>query len=241
MKNTFLKIVLSIVLALSLMMPLQVQTEAAASQPQMATVDIIKGTLPVVSKPSKNAPVIGSLKRSEKVPVYSQTKSGWAEIRYNNKKAYISSQYIRFVKKTSLYSVKQITDRATALQRVTWKKNYTKQQIYSIMSPSFTKAYIDAYFKEHMYTVGKDQRGVQLYHVKETDIYGYGIDAFDWYLKVNPKKPTVSFYIKNGKEYLDVTHYHVSELSGNHYTTLYLFREPKSTWKVYKISRQYVK
>lgn len=44
-------------------------------------------------------------------------------------------------------TAKSITDKVINMQRKTWERNYTKQQIYSIMNPGFTTTYIDKFLK----------------------------------------------------------------------------------------------
>ena len=74
-------------------LPFLTETTEAAST-QTAFVNIKSGTLTVRSTASIKAKKVGSLKKYAKVKVYSTTKSGWSEIRYNKKKAYVSSKYL---------------------------------------------------------------------------------------------------------------------------------------------------
>lgn len=63
-----------------------------------ATVDITSGNLNVrSSKSTKNKKnIIGSLKKGTTVTVYVKNDNGWATINYNNKKAYVASEYLYF-------------------------------------------------------------------------------------------------------------------------------------------------
>ena len=70
------------------------ETEAASTQ--TAFVNIKSGTLTVRSTGSLKAKKVGSLKKDVRVVVYSKTKSGWSEIRYKSKKAYVSTKYLKF-------------------------------------------------------------------------------------------------------------------------------------------------
>jgi len=77
-------------------------TEAVTTK--IAFVDVEKGsTLNVRSSASTKAKKIGSLKDGASVVVYSQTKSGWSEIRYKNKKAFVSTKYLNFSKVYPVY------------------------------------------------------------------------------------------------------------------------------------------
>lgn len=54
---------------------------------------------------------VGSLKKHAKVTVYSTTKNGWSEIRYNKKTAYVSSKYlinINIKNSRATYSLKDV-------------------------------------------------------------------------------------------------------------------------------------
>ncbi|MFJ7680331.1 SH3 domain-containing protein [Peribacillus sp. NPDC097198] len=66
-------------------------TQAASNETKY--VDITSGTLTVRSGPGTNFKKVGALKKYKKVTVYN-TKSGWSEIKYNKKKAYVSSKYL---------------------------------------------------------------------------------------------------------------------------------------------------
>lgn len=237
MKFNMLKVFLVAILAVAVIMPFSKKDTAQAASTKTGYVDISSGSLTVRSGPGANYKKVGSLKNGTKTTVYSQTKTGWSEIRYNKRKAYVSTQYLRFYYNMSQNTAKSITDRVIKMQRKTWERNYTKQQIYSIMTPGFTTPYIDKFFKEQMYKSGKDRYGNQMYHQIETEIFGYNIDSFEWYAK---KKPTIQYFIKANQEYLVVSQYLFDEESDNHWTYLYLSKvNSKSNWKVYNINRKY--
>ena len=69
-------------------------TEAATTK--IAHVNIKSGSLNVRSGAGTKYKKVGSLKKDAGVYVYSQTKSGWSEIRYNKKKAYVMTKYLKF-------------------------------------------------------------------------------------------------------------------------------------------------
>ncbi|MBO2537034.1 SH3 domain-containing protein [Rummeliibacillus suwonensis] len=52
-------------------------------------------------EPSANAKRIGTLWKGDKVVVYSQSKTGWAKIKFHKKTAYVYSSYLIFSPKTS--------------------------------------------------------------------------------------------------------------------------------------------
>ncbi|MET1032397.1 SH3 domain-containing protein [Domibacillus tundrae] len=74
-------------------------------------VSLSSGTLHVRSGPGINYKVVGSLQNNSQVTVYSQTKSGWSEIRYNSKKAFVATKYLRF------YSYKMDSSKAQRTER----------------------------------------------------------------------------------------------------------------------------
>ncbi|WP_028390960.1 SH3 domain-containing protein [Bacillus cihuensis] len=236
--KTILKVIYALTLLLTVFIPLtSKQTQAATTQ--VGTIDVSIGkSLNVRNGANSKAKVIGTLKRSDKVNVFSQN-STWTKIQYGKGIGYISSDYVRFYKSTSLYSAKQITDRILSVERNMWTKTFTKQQFYQIMSPAFTKEYTDLYFKGQLWNVGKDKKGNRLYKIKPTEIHGQSIEEFDWYLEYAEYKPYISFYIKNGVEYLKVSQYHYYPHQQNlsRTTSLYLIKQPKSNWKAYKIER----
>ncbi|WP_052343563.1 SH3 domain-containing protein [Bacillus massiliigorillae] len=231
-KRVLLQIIISIALMVTVFIPFTTDSTKAATT-QIGTIDITSGKLNVRNSASSKAKVIGSLKRSDKVTVFSQLKTGWTQIQYGKGKGYISSDYVRFYKTTSPASVKKITDRVIKIQRSTWTYDLTKQQIYNMLSPAFSKDYIDLDFKQHFHISGKNSKGVPLYSIIETEIWGNGIVGFFWDDAIH--KPKYFFYHKNGVEYLEVSQFVVDEMTGNYTYTLYLKKEPKSDWKVYSI------
>ncbi|WP_228548358.1 SH3 domain-containing protein [Sporosarcina obsidiansis] len=66
----------------------------AAGKTESATVttDILN----VREKPSTSSKKVGTLKKGNKVTVYSKTKDGWTQIQYKKKKAYVSTKYLKF-------------------------------------------------------------------------------------------------------------------------------------------------
>ena len=86
------KYLIVIALILSLFSFNTPSTQAASNETKY--VDITSGTLTVRSGPGTKYKKVGVMKKYAKVSVYSKTKSGWSEIRYNKKKAYVSNKYL---------------------------------------------------------------------------------------------------------------------------------------------------
>lgn len=86
-------LMLTSLLVLNMLLPL-FSTTSAKSKPKTGYVNITSGTLNVRSGAGEKYTKVGSLNNLEKVAVYAETKSGWSEIRYKGKKAFVSSKYI---------------------------------------------------------------------------------------------------------------------------------------------------
>lgn len=190
-------------------------------------------TISVYKKPSQQATKMGTLKNGAEVTVTS-VQNHWAAVNEQNKTVYIPLQYIKFYKTLPQDEAKTIVDTVIAAQRKTWIKAYTKAEIESLMAPYFTKDYIQAYTTQLFRQTGKKEDGTLTYHILETEIQGLAIDSFDWQARNDQQKPTVTYYIQDGVAYLKVAQYHMNEESGNHMSTLYLFKQPgQPNWKVY--------
>ncbi|OCA92936.1 SH3 domain-containing protein [Pseudobacillus wudalianchiensis] len=104
------KSLLAFILVLAIALPFSVTTSQAAVTAKTGWVSIDSGALTVRSGPGTNYQKVGSLKNNTAVTVYSQLKNGWSQINYNNKKAYVSSQYVRMysflMDKTKIYTYK---------------------------------------------------------------------------------------------------------------------------------------
>ncbi|MGV3464443.1 MAG: SH3 domain-containing protein, partial [Heyndrickxia sp.] len=212
------------------------QVEAAT---KTGVVHIDSGMLNVRKGPGIKYQKIGALKNKASITVYS-VKNGWIQIQYKGKKGFVSDDYVRIYSLFSSATAKKISDRAFVIERKTWDKNYTKSQIYSLMAPCFTKTYIDKYFKQQFRPAGKDKSGNSLYHIIETEIWGLVLYPLDWKPAYDPKKPTVSYYIKNGRENLAISQYHLNEESGNKTTTI-CFIKSGGKWLVFDHKVKYHK
>ncbi|WP_050183322.1 SH3 domain-containing protein [Domibacillus robiginosus] len=83
------------VLAISALFGFHPAQSEAATSAKVGYVSIDSGVLNVRSGPGTNYKVIGSLKNNVSVSVYSQSKSGWSQIGFKGKRAYVSSKYLR--------------------------------------------------------------------------------------------------------------------------------------------------
>ncbi|MFC7371126.1 PdaC/SigV domain-containing protein [Fictibacillus iocasae] len=110
----FLKFPFALVILFALCFSLvtgQSEVIAAAASKPAVTLEKIN----VRSGPGTNYKIIGSMAKGQKVTVYSQTKSGWSEILYNKKKAYLSTKYLKFtpvgvqVKKHYYNNIKELS------------------------------------------------------------------------------------------------------------------------------------
>lgn len=211
---------------------------AQASSTKIAYVDISSGVLNVRSGAGTNYKVIGTLKNKTELTIYSQTKNGWSEIKLNKKKGYVLTKYLRFYGKMSSNDAKSITDQAIGtMGKLKYDRVYTKEEIYSVLSPSYTKAYIDNLIKYDMTSSGKkDKKGNILYEWIGTDFPAYRIWGFDWKSKNNPKPPTIVYYTKNGAQYLEVSQNSKDDMY-EYNQQLFLIKEnSKSNWKIYNYS-----
>ncbi|WP_409290666.1 SH3 domain-containing protein [Peribacillus sp. SCS-37] len=227
MKNKMMKGILAFILILLVFAPVN-QAEAAV---KTGVVDVSSGTLNVRSGPGVNYKKVGSLKNTARVTVYS-IKSGWAQILYAKKKRYVSDDYLRFYSTMSPAAAKAISDKAYNAQLISKSKSYTKKQIYAILSPQFTQSFIDRYFTQQFRSAGKDSKGNALYHILETDTWGLSLYPLDWQAKYQPEKPTVTHFVKNGKSYLYISQYRISEMERNHTATTCFVKEGNK-WLVF--------
>ncbi|MFJ8246200.1 SH3 domain-containing protein [Peribacillus asahii] len=130
MKRLF-KLIIMLVFVFSFFSFNSSTTEAATAK--IAYVDISSGSLNVRNGAGTNYKKVGSLKKDTEVYVYSETKSGWSEIRYNNKKAYVSTEYLNFVvsylrDKSKIYTYRSTSgqkNKAKLSSEKTYKKIYT--------------------------------------------------------------------------------------------------------------------
>jgi uncharacterized protein YraI len=98
--SKIVKALIVTVFMLSLAIPFTSTVEAAST----SSATVTASSLNVREEASIKAKKVGSLKKGTKVTVYSKTKSGWSEIRYNKKKAYVSTKYLKFATKQASYN-----------------------------------------------------------------------------------------------------------------------------------------
>ncbi|WP_409304702.1 SH3 domain-containing protein [Peribacillus sp. SCS-155] len=223
----------------NVMMELKELRKKNSAEVKTAFVDVSSGRLSVRSGAGNKYKIVGSLKNNAKVTVYSQTKNGWSEIIYNNKKAYISNQYLRFYTKMSAINAKKIVDRINKIEQEAVKGEFTKNQLYARMSQGYTTSFIDGYFKTDVMEYRKDKYGNKTYEYRASD-FNYYTMHYIWTKSSYTKPPTITYYDKNGKQYLIISQYWYRDEIRNAYTgKLYLMKEnSKSNWKVYKFNRR---
>ncbi|MDZ5470411.1 SH3 domain-containing protein [Bacillus sp. 31A1R] len=201
-----------------------------------AIVSLENGKLNVRNGAGAKYKIIGTLKNGTKVKIYSQTEE-WAEIRYKKKTAYISNKYLIFPLKISIKSVSKIIDNINEIQYSAFEKGNTKKDIYKIMKPNHTKPYIDKFFKDYFYVIGKDRNGNNTYRKKPTEIESNMLPHFDWYLSLDyssaKTKPKISYYEKQGTIYLTISQYFSdSGMIGKRTKYAFLYNKD-SNWIVY--------
>ncbi|WP_158287121.1 PdaC/SigV domain-containing protein [Mesobacillus foraminis] len=114
---------LVMVLLMAVFISSQVPAQAATTYPASVNADVLN----VREKASTKSKKVGTLKKGTKVSVYSKTKSGWSEIRYKKKKAYVSTKYLRFEgAKITPHKYKNIS--ALKYPQVSGLKSKTAQQ-----------------------------------------------------------------------------------------------------------------
>lgn len=70
------------------------ETSKAAVTEYNATVNTV--SLSVREKPSISSKKLGTFKKGTKVIVFSKTSTGWSQITYKSRKAYVSTKYLKF-------------------------------------------------------------------------------------------------------------------------------------------------
>ncbi|WP_157827658.1 SH3 domain-containing protein [Niallia nealsonii] len=84
--------------------------------------------LNVREKTSDKSKKVGTLKKGTKVTVYSKTKSGWSQIVYKKKKAYVATKYLKF---------------APSTKKVSYLRNKNKIYVYDDANRgTFTEKYV---------------------------------------------------------------------------------------------------
>ncbi|MBS4178180.1 SH3 domain-containing protein [Lederbergia citrea] len=110
----FLRFFIAIALMIGIVIPHSASIEAATTETAIVNVSSV---LNVREKALSNSKKVGTLKKGAKVTVYSKSKSGWSEIRFKSKKAYVSTKYLKFsapVKKTSINKFAKTSFQTTA-------------------------------------------------------------------------------------------------------------------------------
>lgn len=143
-----------------------------AASKKTAYVDV-KGSLYVRASAKESGKKVGVLKKSSKVIVY-RIKNNFAEIRFMNKKAYVSNQFLRYYKTMNNNEAKKIADRSINMQHsLDADIGYYYEQIIKRLSPGFTKEYIRNFI---IFDMDKDE--YERFHVRATDYPDYYIFGF---------------------------------------------------------------
>ncbi|MGG3925108.1 SH3 domain-containing protein [Metabacillus fastidiosus] len=230
-----IKVLLVLMLTAVLFFSATASLGVQATEAKTAYVDIGSGVLNVRSGAGTNHKKIGTLENKTKLTVYSQTKNGWSEIKLNKKKGYVLTKYLRFYHTMSNTDAKAITDQAIGtMSKLKYDKTYTKKEIHSILSPSYTTAYIDNLIKNDMHPTGKkDKQKNALYEWIPTDFPVYRIWGFDWKSKNNPKPPSIEYYTKSGVQYLKVSQVSKDDMYDYNKQLSLIKQDSKSNWKIY--------
>jgi hypothetical protein len=240
MKNQYKKIILPVYLLIMTLLfcsavP-QFETNASTSKIGLAKMNVL-----LKKATSGTSAVAGTLKKGQRVLVFSSSKEGWMEIRgINKQKAYIQSKYIDFTLPPSKGEVQKILSERMMLQQETWKKKQTKNEIYQNLSFGYTKEFIEDYIKEDMETSGRNKSGQQRYHVKASD-YGQKILwPFQWKKENRQELPEIDFSHKGSKQLLIISQYQINEEAGDHWRFLFLEKDSaNSNWKIYQYKEIY--
>ncbi|WP_075981336.1 SH3 domain-containing protein [Bacillus massilinigeriensis] len=98
MKNGFwFKILITLALILSFLSPVVTDTEAATTYSGFVKVS----STSIKEKASSKSKTVGTLKKGSIVNVYAKTKSGWSEVYFKNKKAFVATKHLKITKKIS--------------------------------------------------------------------------------------------------------------------------------------------
>ncbi|MFP5113760.1 SH3 domain-containing protein [Bacillaceae bacterium C204] len=150
--KVFIKVLIALTLVVSILMPFQTTSFAAS----ITSATVNTKALNVREKPTTHSKIKAVLKKGTKVTVYSKTKSGWSQIKYKSKKAYVSTKYLKFISKkvsfllntTKVYTYKGKDGMYQLIP--TGKKDDFSWDIWYSSSPSGKQKFI----------VGEDSKGL---------------------------------------------------------------------------------
>ena len=78
-----------------------------------STATVIVEKLEIRNGAGSNYQVIGHLKKGDKVTIFSKTKSGWSEVKFNKKKAFVATKSLKFeTPKTVVAKIGKVTTQA---------------------------------------------------------------------------------------------------------------------------------
>lgn len=147
----FTKVLIALTLFLTILMPFQTVSYAASTS--SATVNT--KALNIREKPTTHSKKKGVLKKGTRVTVYSKTKTGWSQIKYKSKKAYVSTKYLKFISKRASFlldKTKVYTYKGTegSYQLIPTRKKYDSWDIWYYATTSDKQKFI----------VGEDSKGL---------------------------------------------------------------------------------
>lgn len=119
-----LKLSIVFVLILGIFIPTATSVDAATTYSATVNADILN----VREKASTKSKKVGSLKRGNKVTVYNKLSSGWSEIRYKGKKAYVSTKYLKFSTSLTVNQHNYKNNSKLKYAQVSGMKNTTAQK-----------------------------------------------------------------------------------------------------------------
>ena len=135
------KTILSIVLALSCLAFFFTNSPSvSAATTQNAVVNTKETPLTVRNGPGTQYKKVGSLKKGASVTVYAKTQTGWSEIRYNSKKAYVSTRYLKFSPaKITKQNYKNLSD--ITYPQISGLKKTAQDKINKVLKAHAKKSY----------------------------------------------------------------------------------------------------
>lgn len=206
--NRVLKWIIAFALGLGVVLPNSVTADAATKK-YSATVTV--KNLNAREKPSSKSKKVGTLKKGTKVTVYSKTKSGWSEIRYKKKKAYVSTKYLKISKpavKVTKHKYKKISD-LTYPQVKGLRSKSAEKKINSTLLNHTKESYKD------YVSVQKDKKELQKEDFCEGNPYYCNLEYHLFY--------KVKYNQGNKLSILYTDYYYEGGVHGLHYVSSYNF------------------
>ena len=129
MKNTWKQLLTALIVLIFVVSVSQKVDAAAKTETAKVTADVLN----VREKPASSSKKLGSLKKGERVTVYTKTKSGWSEIQYKKKKAYVSTQYLDFSKPAVTVLKKQYKNKDIQYAQIKGKGKAIEKSVNDVL------------------------------------------------------------------------------------------------------------